>query len=737
LASESRDEVYKDGNVKSWILAEGLVRQLSLGYRALVVIESRDYMGHLLELLKSAKERLGLKKVLYAFHPWKEGAKDRLKAVKGLWSELDDVDYSSSESVLGTTYDLVVLDCVDDFRPNYLARLIDVVRGGGFAIIYSDDISSPSKLYKSTLVRHGRVSDLFEERFRKLLKAKEGLVYVNDEGVTFKPYLRPPRIVEWRNFKGVRVTNDQLKILEESDFLFHSEDPRALVITAPRGRGKSFVTGLLVGSLLRGNEGFRAVVTSPSLLNSQEVFRGASALKGIEALRAKSGLMKAVRFGSSVAEWLPPDMASYAEGDLLVIDEFAAVPNELLEEALRKWRKVIMTSTTFGYEGSGKAFRKSLERAKESHLVKHVTMEEPIRFPHGDPVEAFVNDAFLLKVEQGKVVGESEGVREVSREELANSESLLRSAYSILLTAHYRNSPDDLMFLLDMEFQRVLVNFHEGKAVGVAQLVYEGGLNESETEKLMKGEENPGHLIPQRIVGFLGLKEFGRLSGLRVMRIAVLEGFQRKGFGSQLLRKAEELAASEGLDWIGSSFVGDYGVLSFWVRNGYLPVYVTSRGNEALAGFSIIVLKGLKPNVTELVRRLNSRLKERLVLTAHQVYYKMNPKLLALLLKSTGPLSWNVEAVEEDFRAAERYLDGEVPYNAVAHAFHKLLLKALSLNDLPLSEESLALMAARVLQGRSWSQTAVALNLGGSSNAEKAFREAARSLLNVLISNRA
>jgi len=55
LVSESRDEVYKDGNVKSWILAEGLVRQLSLGYRALVVIESRDYMGHLLELLKSAK----------------------------------------------------------------------------------------------------------------------------------------------------------------------------------------------------------------------------------------------------------------------------------------------------------------------------------------------------------------------------------------------------------------------------------------------------------------------------------------------------------------------------------------------------------------------------------------------------------------------------------------------------------------------------------------------------------
>jgi Predicted P-loop ATPase fused to an acetyltransferase len=53
----------------------------------------------------------------------------------------------------------------------------------------------------------------------------------------------------------VRVTNDQLKVLEESDFLFHSEDPRALVITAPRGRGKSFVTGLLVGELTQGQRG--------------------------------------------------------------------------------------------------------------------------------------------------------------------------------------------------------------------------------------------------------------------------------------------------------------------------------------------------------------------------------------------------------------------------------------------------------------------------------------------------
>jgi tRNA(Met) cytidine acetyltransferase len=727
---ERSDEAYKGGGVKSWILADDLLPQLNLGYRGLVVIEREDYWEVLTPLLRSVKEKGNPTSIVYAFHPWKEGAKDRLREIKAIFDGIKDVDYSHSEEVLGSTFDLAILDCADDFRPNYLARIIDTVRGGGgLAVIYSDDLSSPTKLYKSTLAREGEVDSLFEERFRRLAKSKEGIAYVGEEA-KFRPYLREPKEAVWTNYKGVKVTEDQAKVIKEADFLFHSDEPRAYVITAPRGRGKSYAAGVLLGDLLKRMENFRAVVTSPTLLNAQEVFKGASSVRGVTLLKSKSGEAKGVRRGSSVAEWLPPEMASYSEGDLIVVDEFAAIPNEILDEILRKWKKVVLTSTTFGYEGSGKAFKKLMERVKGTHLVKHTTMETPIRYPPGDPVEAFLNDAFLLKPTTATVKS-GDGVREVSREELANSEALLRSVYSVLLTAHYRNSPDDLMFLLDMKFQRVLAEIRNGQVLGVAELVYEGGLSEREVERLYKGEENAGHLIPHRIIKFLGVKEFGNLKGFRVMRIAVAEEEQGKGHGSELLRRAEELAVAEGLDWIGSSFVSDYRVLRFWLKNGFTPVHIASRGNEALSGFSIVVLKGLNELAEKLVQRLARRLKEKLVLTSHQVYYKLSPLVLASLLKGTPPIQWRLELGEEDLTAIQRYFDGDLPYNAVADSFHKLLLKALG-SDLKLNDEDLAVVVARALQGKSWSQIAVSLGLGGSNNAEKAFREASYKLFKAL-----
>ncbi|MGC9105538.1 MAG: GNAT family N-acetyltransferase [Thermoprotei archaeon] len=719
---ESSDEAYKGGVVKNWILADDLLPQLSLGYRGLVIIEGEDYGDALISLLRSVKEKVGPSRVVYAFHPWMEGAKDRLREVRSLFDGVKDVDYSHSEDVLGSTFELAILDCVDDFRPNYLARIIDTVKGGGLAIVYSDDLSSPKKLYKSTLIRGGSVDSLFEKRFRRLAKSKEGIAYVG-ETTRFRPYLRKPRDVVWTDYRGVRVTEDQAKVIREADFLFHSEEPRTYVITAPRGRGKSYATGVLLGDLLKRRENLRAVVTSPTLMNAQEVFRGASSVRGVTLIKSKSGEAKGVRRGSSIAEWLPPEMASYSEGDLVIVDEFATIPNEVLDEILRKWKKVILTSTTFGYEGSGKAFKKLLDRVKRTHLVKHATMETPIRYPPGDPVEAFLNDAFLLKPTDATLKGVRDGVHEVPREELANNEALLRSVYSVLLTAHYRNSPDDLMFLLDMKFQRVIAEIRNGGVIGVAELVYEGGLGEQEIERLYEGKENAGHLIPHRLIKFLGDKEFGHLKGLRVMRIAVVEEEQGRGHGSELLKTAEELANAEGLDWLGSSFISDYGVLRFWLKNGYTPVHIASRGNEALSGFSIIVLKGLNERAQEHVWRLARRLKEKLILTSHQVYYKLSPLVLASLLKGTPPLRWHVEIGEDDLKAVQRYFDGDLPYNAVADSFHKLLLKALT-EDVVIGDQDLAVLVARVLQGKSWSQIALSLGLGGSSNAEKAFREA-------------
>ncbi len=724
------DEAYKGGGMKTWILAD-VAKQLELGYRAFFFIESKEYLGLVTELAKHLTK--GKKRLAYAFHPWIEGAKDRMKGILSEFSgELIDIDYSHSDEYLGITVEGLFLDCVDDFRPNYIARLVDTVKGGGFIVMFTDDLSS-NKLYKSTITRNGVVDSYFEDRFRRIAKRTKGVYYQRDEEVYFEPFLEKPKETKWTNWKGVKVTEDQAKVINESDFLFHSDDPRVYLITSPRGRGKSASAGLIAGDLARSRENFRAIVVSKNLLNSQEIMKFSSVFKGAVQRRTKDGLVKAVRYGSSLIEWLPPELAVYATGDLLIIDEFASIQSELLEELLRRWRKVIMLSTTFGYEGSGKAFLKLLKRLKQTHLVKHVTMESPVRYPGNDPVENFMNDAFLLKFGETRYPQKG-GITEVSREDLAKNEGLLRSVYSILFTAHYRNSPDDLMFLLDMAFQRVLT-FSDGKSVkGVEELVYEGGLTEEEVKRIREGEDNLGHLIPHRLIKYLDAINFAKYKGLRVMRIAVREEDQGKGIGSALLKEAESLARREGLDWLGSSFIADYQVLRFWIKNGFRPVHLASRANQDYGGFSVVVLKPLSPDLEGFVREMSRRLKEKLVLTAHQVYYKLSPLVIALLLKHTEPLGWKPEVSEYDLRRIEEYLSGSLPYNAVADSVHKVLMNYLA-GEVKLKDEDLAVLVARVLQGRSWSQVAQALGLGGSKAAERAFRDALNALLRAFFSN--
>jgi tRNA(Met) cytidine acetyltransferase len=49
-------------------------------------------------------------------------------------------------------------------------------------------------------------------------------------------------------------------------------------------------------------------------------------------------------------------------------------------------------------------------------------------------------------------------------------------------------------------------------------------------------------------------REFSRLRGLRVVRIATHPELMRKGFGSLALTKLCEEAVEKGYDWVGASF---------------------------------------------------------------------------------------------------------------------------------------------------------------------------------------
>ncbi|QGA54818.1 GNAT family N-acetyltransferase [Sulfolobus sp. E5-1-F] len=709
-------------------------------YRHLAIIQSHDSLEKV-NLLVDEYLRVNKKpRVIYAFHPWLDNSKDRMREFKRRFENFLDVDYSNSEKYLGQSADLVILDAMGDFRPNYIARFVDMTRGGGLAIVYSDDILK-GKLYKESLTRDGIVKDLFENRFIELAKKYRGIILFKEDKCNFTPYSsnethRPYKKIP-KNPKvpielhELCLSSDQNKVLEESLFLINP-GKKVLVVTAARGRGKSASIGLFLSYLMSEERFTNILVTSPTYYSSQEILN--FVIKGLQALNvkyklstSKDGKIMKITAGDSRVKWVSPDLARNEEGDLIVVDEAAAIGMEFLDYILQGWDKVILVTTVHGYEGSGKAFLKYVDKLKNKVLLKHIKMDYPIRYAKGDPVEKFMFDGFLLDAEPPEVEYNGElKITEVSQEELFQDCDLLKSVYGILVTAHYRNSPDDLMLLGDMAFQKVVVGYSSEKPVAVCQIVYEGDLTERQIEDISNGLKNEGHLIPHRLIKYMRAFDFGKLKGWRIMRIAVSPENQGKGIGSRVIEEVTKMA--KGVDWIGSSFVADYSVLRFWIKNGFTPIYLSSIKNEELNGYSVIVIKPLSEKSKGFVVKLSSLLKDKLLRTSHQVYYNLNPQLIALLLRNTYTERREGEVPDLYANKIKAYIGGKVPYNVIAEAAHFLVTKHFLELKVNLSIEVEASLVARVLQGKSWYHAGLMLGLG-SRDVEERVKQGLEVLL--------
>ncbi|WP_338601002.1 tRNA(Met) cytidine acetyltransferase TmcA [Sulfolobus tengchongensis] len=717
-------------------------------YRHLAIVESSEYIDKVFSLIEDYLKVNHNPKVIYAFHPWLNGSKDRMKLFKErLKGDFIDIDYSNSEKFLGQSADLVILDTVGDFRPNYIARFVDMTRGGGLAIIYTDNFLQ-NKMYRQSLTRNGIVKDLFERRFLDEAKKHRGIILIQDDHVYFSPYSsneahKPSRRIPKEPkiplpIHELCMSSDQNKILEESLFIL-GEGKRVLAITAARGRGKSASVGLFLAFLAyRHEENFsNIIITSPTYYSAQEIFN--FMIVGLKKLKAKfriktskDGKIMKIIVGDTRIKWVSPDLAKNEEGNLIVVDEAAAIGLETLDYIIRGWDKVILVTTIHGYEGSGKAFMRYLNKLKNSLLLKHVKMEYPIRYAKGDPIERFMFNVLLLDAEAPDVIYKSDlEVREIPQEDLFSNDNLLRAVYGILVEAHYRNSPDDLMLLGDMAFQKIIVGYSSGLPIAVAQVVFEGGLNDTQITDIARGLKNEGHLIPHRIIKYVRALDFGKMIGWRIMRIAVSPENQGKGIGSKILNEVIKNAQKENVDWIGSSFVVDYSVLRFWVKNGFVPIYLSSIKNEQLNGYSIIVVKPLTERASKFVKELSGFLKDKLLRTSHQVYYNLNPLLIALILRST----YKNDLIKLEDRIPYLYLEkiksyisGEIPYNSIADAAHYITTKYFLEPRINLSEDIEGALVARVLQGKSWYHAGLMLGLS-SKEVELKVKTGLRELL--------
>ncbi|MEM4600906.1 MAG: GNAT family N-acetyltransferase, partial [Sulfolobales archaeon] len=533
-----------------------------------------------LKIIRQLEQRERTVKVLYFYHDEFSEAIARMKLVRKVLKhfakpsnrvavELEVAVYEKSAKYLGTTVQVLVLDLLNDLRPNDIGRLLGIVEGGGIILLLTpphDVWPEHMTLFKQSLVvpNHPKPRHVFIRWFMRHLYGHDGIVVYDVEsnkllkGDTYAEEtvknLRSRRELELPQVRlfpdelyRLALTQDQVTVIEaiEKNMVekFKEFKHQVVVIIADRGRGKSSAVGIgvvgLVRELLKFKNRVRVAVTAnePSSIQSMMLL----ATKALEVLKKEFRVIKREGFvieikgdRFSIEYWPPLDILKL-DVDVVVVDEAAGIPVPLLHKIWRKFKRTIFSTTIHGYEGAGRGFSvRFLKRIREDRKTKLaiVEMSEPIRYSADDPIEKFQFDVLLLNAEPAELTAEDiESIKKgeysyvaYEPEELfkAENEALLRQLFGIYVLAHYRNEPDDLGMIADAPHHAVrAMVLKNGKVVAAAQLAEEGGLTSEYIDELLKGGKISGNIIPDRLLKHLRRRIFGEGVGWRVVRIAV------------------------------------------------------------------------------------------------------------------------------------------------------------------------------------------------------------------------
>ena len=683
------------------------------GYRGLILVNTSDVREAISELSSLVEGDC----LLVATKEYRSGS------CRASYGPLD------IDKVLGSEYRAAVIALESLLRPNVVAAVTEVVRGGGFLAIVAPPLDkwNPGPHAGTGYYKRYLLSSVTSSRAH---------LWVTDEGVISRSLDvggRPPRRAwEFKSRKGVpralmslAATLDQAKALEAMAHFLHGRY-RSVLVKGDRGRGKSYAVGLSLALAIYWHVVGRAVVVAPTPYSVASLMRGL--IDGLEALGLRRVAKTVEDSEGNVVRVSGPwfrvsyeDPESVQPAPLTIIDEAAAVGVARVRRLSWRGGKTVASTTIHGYEGSGRVFERLLHQILPKPMIE-VSLSEPIRYPSGDPLEEWVYTTFMLRAEPPSV-GES-GVRGVThvvldKQVLASDRELLSSVYGVLVQAHYRNMPDDLLTLLESRHHVVhALRAGSGLVVAVADVVYE----------LWDGDPD-SRIVLERLR--LYVPEAADTWSVRVSRIAVIPELQGRGLGSLLLRRVEEWASREGADMVTTMF-SRHDVIGFWLKNGYRPVYVSPRFNRVTGEKNVAMAKPLTPRGDKVVRKASSVLRARLLLAGHSVYRDLAAEKIAAMIRFTEPHPLKLGTPEWSSERLDMYFSGEIDMEQAMDIIYPLVVSRLSnmsSDELAkLSDTELVAVIARLIQGKPLNEVATLLGVN-VSEAHNIVDGAVRKLL--------
>jgi N-acetyltransferase 10 len=361
------------------------------------------------------------------------------------------------------------------------------------------------------------------------------------------------------------------------DIISEKNPKNTVSLTSGRGRGKSSSMGLgVAGAVVYGYSNI--IITAPSPENLKTFFE--FLIKGLNALNYTEHKDYIIQEGTgdfkgsiisidiikdhkqTIKYILPTDILLFQLAELLIIDEAAAIPLNIVKRILPDC-VTFMASTIQGYEGTGRSLSIKLidemrnnQKMSGSRILKEISLSQAIRYADNDPIELWLNKLLILDATSAESFEDS--LEDPSKLELymvnrdtlfsyhKGSEAFLKKIMSLFVSSHYKNSPNDLQLLSDAPSHKIFVLCKaldkQKKAKGLPdiycaiQVCEEGGISKDVIlTNNKRGLKPSGDLIPWTISEHYQDQEFAHMTSIRIVRIACHPDCQRMGYGSKAL----------------------------------------------------------------------------------------------------------------------------------------------------------------------------------------------------------
>eukprot|EP01084_Bolivina_argentea_P006955 13127_1 len=420
----------------------------------------------------------------------------------------------------------------------------------------------------------------------------------NNELIEFKNKLKDTKPIG--DIINLCLTCDQAKaVLIFLEAIAEKTLSSTVILTAARGRGKSAALGLAITGAI-SLQYANVFVTSPTPENLKTLFE--ITLNGFDALGYKEHIdyeiiqstnplfnraivrINIFKNHRQTIQYIQPcDAIKLSQAELLIIDEAAAIPLPTVKKLMGPYL-VFLSSTINGYEGTGRSLslklvnnlrKQSIKNNKNynkenTRKLREISLEEPIRYSFGDPIELWLNDLLCLNCCSEYNVNSKININlnlsyhpdpsncqlyYVNRDSLFSynkiSEYFLQNMMSLYVSSHYKNQPNDLQLISDAPAHQLFVllpptnnNNNKNKNINklipdilcVIQCCFEGNLTKKIIKSgLLQGKRMNGDLIPWVMSQQFQDDDFGKLSGIRIVRIATHPHIQSMGYGTKAL----------------------------------------------------------------------------------------------------------------------------------------------------------------------------------------------------------